>query len=334
MISCAKALSAAFQPISALLINERDLPGDARRERQARATSPTATPIPAIRSPTAVALETLRIYEETDIVGHVQPVGPRLHRRPARSSPTIPWSAMSDGVGLIARLELVADKATRRPFPPRPRSAHRDGPVRAQARAVVRVIGNRIALSPPLIITEAEVDELLKRLGHTLDDIEAALRKQAAYSAVRSNRIFLMRPVETSRAAILPPLSRTRWASWVGADPGRRRVISTVSASTPSTFHACPAGDQRAADVDDSAVAALAHRPGRARIGRVIGADDAGRHRLALAELREGERAARAEIDLQLVLVAASARTQASRASAPQPAAVARRPARRACRSA
>jgi len=45
---------------------------------------------------------------------------------------------------------------------------------------VVRVIGNRIALSPPLIITAAEVDELLKRLGHTLDDIEATLRKQAA----------------------------------------------------------------------------------------------------------------------------------------------------------
>ena len=51
--------------------------------------------------------------------------------------------------------------------------------VRAQATgSIVRVIGDRIALSPPLIITAAEVDELLKRLGRTLDDIEAALRKR------------------------------------------------------------------------------------------------------------------------------------------------------------
>jgi 4-aminobutyrate---pyruvate transaminase len=42
----------------------------------------------------------------------------------------------------------------------------------------VRVIGNRIALSPPLIITAAEVDELLLRLRRTLDDIETAARRQ------------------------------------------------------------------------------------------------------------------------------------------------------------
>ncbi len=35
---------------------------------------------------------------------------------------------------------------------------------------ILRQIGNRIALSPPVIITESEVDALVSRLGRALDD--------------------------------------------------------------------------------------------------------------------------------------------------------------------
>ena len=40
---------------------------------------------------------------------------------------------------------------------------------------ILRVIGNRIALSPPVIITESEVDELVSRLGDALDDTLAEI---------------------------------------------------------------------------------------------------------------------------------------------------------------
>jgi hypothetical protein len=49
---------------------------------------------------------------------------------------------------------------------------------------------------------------------------------------LRSNRIFLMRLVETSRAAILPELSRTRWASWATVIQLPGVSSSTVSALT------------------------------------------------------------------------------------------------------
>jgi 4-aminobutyrate--pyruvate transaminase len=125
----------------------------------------------------AVALETLKIYEETNIVGHVQSVGPRLIAG-LRTLADHPIVGHADGVGLIAGLELVADKTERRPFPAEAKLGIVMDQCARKNGLVVRVIGNRIALSPPLIITATEVDELLRRLRHTLDDIEAALRSQ------------------------------------------------------------------------------------------------------------------------------------------------------------
>jgi 4-aminobutyrate--pyruvate transaminase len=172
MVSCAKALSAAFQPISALLISEKIyqamlLEGD-KQGNFAHGYTYSGHPVAA-----AVALETLKIYEETDIVGHVQATGPRLIAG-LRKLGDHPIVGHADGVGLIAGLELVADKASRRPFPAEANIGSVMDQCARRHGLIVRVIGNRIALSPPLIITDAEVDELLLRLHKTLDDIAAA----------------------------------------------------------------------------------------------------------------------------------------------------------------
>jgi 4-aminobutyrate--pyruvate transaminase len=41
---------------------------------------------------------------------------------------------------------------------------------------ITRFIGDRIALTPPLIVTEAEIDEIAARLGRALDDTWAEVR--------------------------------------------------------------------------------------------------------------------------------------------------------------
>ena len=176
LLSCAKALSAAFQPISALLISEKIyqamlIQGD-KQGSFAHGYTYSGHPVA-----TAVALEALKIYEETDIVGHVQSVGPRLIAG-LRALADHPIVGQADGVGLIAGLELVADKKSRKPFPAEAKITSVTDQCARKHGLVVRVIGNRIALSPPLIITDGEVDELLLRLRRTLDDIELALRKQ------------------------------------------------------------------------------------------------------------------------------------------------------------
>jgi 4-aminobutyrate--pyruvate transaminase len=177
MISCAKALSAAFQPISALLINEKIyqamlVEGD-RQGNFAHGYTYSGHPVT-----TAVALEALKIYEETDVVGHVQSVGPRLIAG-LRELADHPIVGHADGVGLIAGLELVADKATRRLFPAEARIGVIADRMARKHDLILRVIGNRLALSPPLIITPSEIDELLLRLRRTLDDTAAEARQLA-----------------------------------------------------------------------------------------------------------------------------------------------------------
>jgi 4-aminobutyrate--pyruvate transaminase len=174
MISCAKALSAGMQPISALMVNQRIFEAmlDESRKLGNFAHGFTYAGHPVT---TAVAMETLRIYEETDMLGHVAQVGPRLQQALGRLADH-PLVGEVRGVGLLCGIEMVADKPTRRQFEPAgkvgalaDRHARRHG-------LITRFIGDRIAFSPPLIVTEAEIDEAAARIQAALDDTWAELR--------------------------------------------------------------------------------------------------------------------------------------------------------------
>jgi 4-aminobutyrate--pyruvate transaminase len=75
MVTCAKALSAAMQPISAVLLNERIFQSIVQQSEKLGAFVHGYTyaghPVAA-----SVALETLKIYEEIDIIGHIQSIEP------------------------------------------------------------------------------------------------------------------------------------------------------------------------------------------------------------------------------------------------------------------
>ncbi|MBN8904107.1 MAG: aminotransferase class III-fold pyridoxal phosphate-dependent enzyme, partial [Rhodospirillales bacterium] len=174
MISCAKALSAGMQPISALLVNQRvfDAMLDESRKLGNFAHGFTYAGHPVT---TAVAMETLRIYEEMDMIGHVQRVGPYLQAAMAKFADH-PLVGEVRGVGLLTGIEMVQDKATRRLFDPaRKLGATVDKHARSHG-LITRFIGDRIAFSPPLIVTEAEIDEIAARLGRALDDTWAEVR--------------------------------------------------------------------------------------------------------------------------------------------------------------
>jgi 4-aminobutyrate---pyruvate transaminase len=153
MIACAKALSAAMQPISALLVSEKIYQAMLAESRKlgnfAHGYTYWAHPVAA-----AVALEVQRIYEEMDLVGHAKRVGAHLQRALARLADH-PLVGDVRGVGLVAGLDIVANKRIRAIF-----DATLGVPVIIERNLrkhalILRVIGNRIALSPPVIITEA-----------------------------------------------------------------------------------------------------------------------------------------------------------------------------------
>jgi 4-aminobutyrate--pyruvate transaminase len=118
----------------------------------------------------AVALETLKIYESDRILDHVQRVAPRLQQG-LRKYAGHPIVGDVRGVGLIAALELAENPRARKPFDPA-RGVGAFFAKAAQDRGlIVRVMaGDIVALSPPLIITEAEIDELLAKVDLAMND--------------------------------------------------------------------------------------------------------------------------------------------------------------------
>ena len=113
MMTMAKQLSAAYLPISALMINEKIYRAMVSESEKIGTFGHGFTygghPVSA-----AVALETLKIYEERDIVGHVRRIAPRFLERLCAGSASTRWSARRAAVGLVGALELVRDKATQR----------------------------------------------------------------------------------------------------------------------------------------------------------------------------------------------------------------------------
>jgi 4-aminobutyrate---pyruvate transaminase len=173
MISCAKALSAGMQPISALLINQRVFEAmlDESRKLGNFAHGFTYAGHPVT---TAVAMETLRIYEEMDMLGHVRRVGPYMQEK---LGGLIDHKLVGEvrGVGLVTGIEMVADKTTRAQFDP---ALQVGAMVDRHAREhglITRFVGDRIAFSPPLVITEAIIDEAVERITLALDDAWADL---------------------------------------------------------------------------------------------------------------------------------------------------------------
>jgi 4-aminobutyrate--pyruvate transaminase len=171
-MSIAKALSSAYLPISAVLLSPELV--EIIEEEAVRiggmwhAFTYSAHPVAA-----AVALKTLEIYETRNTFGHVRKVAPLFQQRLAalRDHPLV---GEANGVGLIGAIEMVADKASKRNFEASKLVGARCGQFCQDEGVIVRpLINDRIALCPPLVISEAEIGELFDRfergLNKTLD---------------------------------------------------------------------------------------------------------------------------------------------------------------------
>ena len=123
----------------------------------------------------AVALEALKIYEERDIIGHVRRVARHFQEGLQRYA-SHPLVGEARGVGLLGALEIVRDKATKTSFDPQRGAAALIANAAQENGLIIRPLGGDIiAFCPPLIISEAEIDELWSRFGAALDDAAAKL---------------------------------------------------------------------------------------------------------------------------------------------------------------
>jgi putrescine aminotransferase len=173
LVSMAKGLSSGYLPISAVGVADhivetlREVGGDFVHG-YTYSGHPTAA---------AVALKNIEIMEREGLVERTaSDTGPYLARTLAGLNDH-PLVGETRSLGLIGAVEIVADKATRARFGDREGKA---GPVVRDLcikhGVMARAVRDSIVMSPPLIITHAEIDRLVATIRRALDEAEPVLR--------------------------------------------------------------------------------------------------------------------------------------------------------------
>ena len=174
-MTVAKALSSSYLPISATLVSARLYEGLTKGSTKNGVFSHGVTyaghPVSA-----AVAIEALKIYEERELIARARALSPQfLHRMGDMEAH--PMVHSTRGVGLIGALELVQDKATRKTFDPASGIQARVQSAGLELGLICRSLRDIVAICPPLIITENQIDELFDKLWQSLDLAHADARK-------------------------------------------------------------------------------------------------------------------------------------------------------------
>ena len=131
----------------------------------------------------AAALKNIEILQRERIVERVRDhIGPYLQAR---------WKALGDHplvgearmVGLVGALELVPEKPSRKRFADAGLAGTICRDHSFKNGLVMRAVRDTMIISPPLTITEEEVDLLVALVEKTLDDTEHTLRSTGRLSA-------------------------------------------------------------------------------------------------------------------------------------------------------
>jgi putrescine aminotransferase len=127
----------------------------------------------------AVALANIQLIRERKLVEHVHDdVGPYLAKA-FEGLAEHPLVGVAETCGLMGALLLVKDKTRLTPFDP----ALAIGMVcRGHCFAnglIMRAVGNRMIIAPPLVITRAQVDEMVALIRRCLDLTLADARREA-----------------------------------------------------------------------------------------------------------------------------------------------------------
>lgn len=177
IITCAKALSSAYLPIAALLLNETIY--EAMREQTDKVGvlghgyTYGAHPVCA-----AVALEALRIYEEEGFLRHVRDVGGYLQSTVRERFANHPLIGEIRGVGMFCALEIARDKANKESFAAALKVPARISSVAQTKGLMTRPLLNSVVFAPPLITEREHIDFAMDiyaaSLQETLDWLRAA----------------------------------------------------------------------------------------------------------------------------------------------------------------
>uniref|UniRef100_A0A0D9ZQM0 4-aminobutyrate--pyruvate transaminase n=1 Tax=Oryza glumipatula TaxID=40148 RepID=A0A0D9ZQM0_9ORYZ len=170
LVSMAKALSSAYVPIGAIMVSPEisDVIHSQSNKLGSFAHGFTYSGHPVA---CAVAIEALKIYQERNIPDHVKQISPRFQEG-VKAFAGSPIVGEIRGVGLILGTEFADNKSPNDPFPAEWGVGAIFGAECQKRGMLVRVAGDNIMMSPPLIMTPDEVEELVSIYGDALKATE------------------------------------------------------------------------------------------------------------------------------------------------------------------
>ena len=181
LVTVAKGLTSGYFPLSGCFVSE---PIWAVLEETSSRTGPFAHGFTYSGHPVgaADAMANLDILLGEDLVGNAGRVGEYFQARLREAFAAHPLVGDVRGVGLIAGIELVADKDTKEPFAAETKVASRVAQRCLEEGLIVRALpaGHVLAFSPPLCITRAQVDEVVDRFGRGLTAVGDDVVRQGA----------------------------------------------------------------------------------------------------------------------------------------------------------
>ena len=165
--SFAKQLTGGYAPLSAVAVNaemaEAIEAESSRRPALGHGFTYGGHPLGC-----AVGVAALDIYRRRDVLGHVKRVTPLFQER-LRALADHPLVGEARGVGLLGALELSPDRETAAMFATPGKVGPRLAEELLKHGVILRAIGDTLAFCPPMIITEAEIEQLFAPLPAALD---------------------------------------------------------------------------------------------------------------------------------------------------------------------
>jgi putrescine aminotransferase len=165
LMTLAKGLSSGYLPIAAVAMNKRVFETIGAGGLLAHGYTYSGHPVAC-----AVALANIDIIEREGLVDRVRDdIGPYLHQALAQFEQH-PVVGEVRGIGTLAALQLVKNKDTREIFTAEDGAGIFCREASYNQGLIVRAVGQSIVLSPSLVITHAEIDELVDKLKRALDE--------------------------------------------------------------------------------------------------------------------------------------------------------------------
>ena len=181
LVTVAKGITSGYLPLSASIVSREiwETLRDGSKDLGVFGHGYTYTAHPVS---CAAAMANLDIIEGEGLPDRAARVGAHMQRRLRETFEGAPSVGEVRGMGLIAAVELMADPARRVPFDPSLKVAQRVARAALDRGLITRALpnGDSLAFSPPLVITEAEIDRCVADLDAAIATVRDALVGEGA----------------------------------------------------------------------------------------------------------------------------------------------------------